>query len=819
MPWDLQSESASGTGGLAQTSPLSGSSSWSLSPRDRGNQKTLRIMFGACRTNMASGTTTGDRSIGVTDLAPVIDHFSKFPAASSPPTDSRRASRRGHHDEVPDMTHHPTQSSAADEAPGPTATGGSYPEPTPPVAGQRPHSATHHGVAIEDPWHWLRDPGYPTVDDAEVLAYLTAENEYFEAVMSPHRELIDTIFEEIKGRQQPDLSSVPWKRGNWYYQWSFQEGGQYRVWRRWPSDSPGGRETPPIDAIAILDEPALAEDHEYFRLGSMSVSNSGSLLAYSTDTDGSERYRMAVKDLDTEEMRQDEIEGTMGGAVWAADDASFFYAVVDENWRPWQVRRHILGQPAAQDSVVYEETDPGFFVGLSATTSREYTIIAAGDHVTSEVRLVPASAPESTPFLVAPRRTGHEYSVDHQGDRFVIRTNDRHKNTRLATAPPDDPTEGAWTPLVEPSDSHYIRAFKTFRDFIAVEERIDGLDHMRLMDGAGESVYVPFPESAYSVGLDTNPEFQTGTLRLEYTSMVTPTTVFDYHVGDGNLEVRKVQQIPSGYNASEYVTERALATARDGAQVPVSLVRRRETPVDGTAPLYLYGYGAYGFAFPPSFSTTRLSLLDRGFIFAIAHIRGGDDLGYHWYEAGKLDRRTNTFNDFVDVALDLVERGYGSKGRIAIAGGSAGGQLMGAVVNQAPELWGAVAAHVPFVDALNTMLDDTLPLTPIEWPEWGNPIEDKDAFDYIRSYSPYDQLEPRDYPPMLVTAGLNDPRVTYWEPAKYVAKLRALKTDDNRLLLKTNMGAGHGGRSGRFDRLYEVAEEYAFMLASMGLVE
>ena len=317
--------------------------------------------------------------------------------------------------------------------------------------------------------------------------------------------------------------------------------------------------------------------------------------------------------------------------------------------------------------------------------------------------------------------------------------------------------------------------------------------------------------------LETNLEFQTNTLRLEYSSMVSPTTVFDYHLESGELEIRKVQQIPSGYEASDYVTERVLAAARDGAYVPVSIVRRKDTPVDGSAPLYLYGYGAYGLSMPPSFSTTRLSLLDRGFIFAIAHIRGGDDLGYHWYEAGKLERRNNTFNDFVDAAQDLVDAGYGAAGRIAIAGGSAGGQLMGAAINQAPDLWGAVAAHVPFVDALNTMLDDTLPLTPIEWPEWGNPIEDKEAFNLIRSYSPYDQLKPGDYPPILVTAGLNDPRVTYWEPAKYVAKLRTLKTDGNPLLLKTNMGAGHGGRSGRFDRLYEVGEEYAFMLVSMGL--
>ena len=710
-------------------------------------------------------------------------------------------------------------------------------EPSPPIAEQRPHSFTRHGITVNDPWHWLRDPAYPSVEDADILAYLTAENEYFEAWMSPYRELTGTIFEEIKGRQQPDLSSVPWRRDGWFYQWGYpvddsssdqdsennsnSSGSQYRIWKRWPADNGNeeAREGPPSEAEIILDEPALAAASEYFRLGSFSVSTGGSLLAYSADTDGSERFKMFVKDLSCGELLEDVIEGTIGTAVWATDDSCFFYAVVDENWRPWQVRLHVIGQPTAQDAVVYEESDPGFFVGLSPTTSREYVIVATGDHVTSEVRLIPASAPTAAPLLASPRRAGHEYSLDHQGDRFVIRTNDRHKNTRLATAPANDPTEGAWQPLVDASDECYIRAFKSFRDFIAVEERIGGLDHIRLIDRAGESSYIQFPESAYTVGLGTNSEFHASALRLEYASMVTPATVFDRHADTGLLEVRKVQQIPSGYDASEYVTERLVATARDGAEVAVSVVRRRGTPVDGTAPLYLYGYGAYGFAVPPSFSTTRLSLLDRGFIFAIGHIRGGDDLGYQWYEAGKLDRRTNTFNDFVDVARFLAAQGYGAEGRIAIAGGSAGGQLMGAAVNLAPELWGAVAAHVPFVDVLNTMLDDTLPLTPIEWPEWGNPIEDAKVFEYIRSYSPYDQLEARDYPPILATAGLNDPRVTYWEPAKYVAKLRSLKTDSNPLLLKTNMGAGHGGRSGRYDRLYEVAEEYAFMLASMGLAD
>ncbi len=691
--------------------------------------------------------------------------------------------------------------------------------PTPPVAEKRPHSFTHHGITIEDPWHWLRDPNYPKVDDADVLAYLTAENEYFESMMSSHKALSDAIFEEIKGREQPDRSSVPWKEDDWYYQWRYEEGSQYRVWLRWPADGPNAREAPTSDAQTILDEPELAKDSEYFRLGSLSVSNSGSLLAYSTDTSGSERFTMVIKDMETGEMLPDQIEETMGSAVWASDDASFLYTVVNENWRPWQIRLHILGQSVEQDTVVYEETDPGFFIGVGLSASKEYVIIGAGDPVTSEFRLLPSSDLGAEPVLVSPRRTGHEYSIDHQGDRFVIRTNDTHKNTRLALAPQDDPTEKSWSTLVYASDTHYIRGFAAFQDFIAVHESIEGLDHIRLIDRAGDSTYIRFPESAYSAHVGTNEEFQTNELRLQYSSMVTPDTVFDYHVDSGELEVRKVQQIPSGYDASEYVTERTFAEARDGEQIPASVVRRKDAPVDGTAPLYLYGYGAYGIAIPPSFSTTYLSLVDRGFIVVIAHIRGGDDLGYHWYEAGKLERRTNTFNDFVDVARHLIEEEYTSQGRIAIAGGSAGGELVGAALNLAPELWGAVAAHVPFVDVLNTILDDTLPLTPIEWPEWGNPIEDKAAFEYIRSYSPYDQLKARDYPPILVTAGLNDPRVTYWEPAKFVAKLRTLKTDDNPLLLKTNMGAGHGGRSGRYEQMYEDAEEYAFILSSMGLVE
>ena len=689
----------------------------------------------------------------------------------------------------------------------------------PPQAAVRPQAATYHGITIEDPYHWLKDDSYPEVDDPDVLAYLKAENDYFEAAMAPLGDLVETLYQEIKARQQPDEANVPVREGAWYYQWRYEAGGQYRIWSRWPATGPGAREGPARHAQTILDEPALAQEAEYFRLGAMAVSNSGDLLAYSTDTDGSERFRLVVKDLATGQLLDDVIEDTIGSPAWAADDSAFLYTRVDENWRPYQVRRHRLGEPAAEDAIVYEEPDPGFFVSLSTSASKRFLVIHTADHVTSEAHLLPADNLEADLAIVSPRRENHEYAIDHQGDRFIIRTNDRHKNTRLAAAAEEDFSERAWVSLLEGSDTLYIQDFQAFANFIAVEERSGGLDQIRIIDPAGGSKHIEFPESAYSVDIGANPEFQTDTLRLRYTSMVTPNTVLDYHHDSGELEVRKVQQVPSGYDDALYTTERLMAPARDGARVPLSIVRRKDTPVDGTAPLHLYGYGAYGHAIPPSFSSARLSLLDRGFIAAIAHIRGGDDLGYQWYEAGKLKRRTNTFNDFVDVAKHLIATNHTAAGRIAIAGGSAGGELMGAAVNQAPELWGAVAAHVPFVDVLNTMLDASLPLTPIEWPEWGNPIEDPAAFALIRSYSPYDQLKRGAYPPMLVTAGLNDPRVTYWEPAKYVAKLRALKTDRNLLLLKTNMDAGHGGKSGRYDSLREVAEEYAFMLAALGLIE
>ena len=713
----------------------------------------------------------------------------------------------------------PTPASTPEPTPAPTPEATPVPGLTPPIAGERPHSFTHHGIPVEDPWHWLEDEDYPTVDDEDVLSYLVAENDYFDASMAPYQGLIDTIFEEIEGRQPAELTSLPRKRGDWYYQSRYSEGSQYREWLRWPASDPDAREGPTENVQVFLDEPMLAADLEYFRLGSQSVSNDGSLVAYSTDTNGAEKYTMVVKDLETGELLEDEITEMRGSAVWSSDDSSFYYTFLDENGHPYQVRRHIVGGPVEDDTVVYEETDPGFFVWVTGTNSYEYAIIGAGDHVTSEYRLIAADDPAAEPVLVAPRRQGHDYSVDHQGDRFVIMTNDNHQNFRMATAPEDDPTEAAWETLLQGSESLYILHFHVTQDYVAVEERIDGLDQVRIIDRAGESTHVEFPEKAYTAYIQFDPEFDDNTLRVAYTSMTTPWTDYDYHIDAGELEERKVQEIPSGYDASEFVTHRELAPARDGVQVPVSTVRHKDTPVDGSAPLYIYAYGAYGNSVSPYLSSARLSLLDRGFIFAIAHVRGGDDLGFHWYEAGKLFERTNTFNDFVDVARHLVGEGYGTEGRIAISGGSAGGTLMGAAVNQAPELWGAVVTQVPFVDVLNTMLNADLPLTPPEWPEWGNPIEDKDAFEYIRSYSPYDQLMPGEYPPIMVTAGLNHPRVTYWEPAKYVAKLRAVKTDDNLALLKTDMGSGHGGRSGRTARWYEIAEEYAFVLTSLGLTE
>ncbi|HWV53986.1 S9 family peptidase [Pseudorhodoplanes sp.] len=677
---------------------------------------------------------------------------------------------------------------------------------TPPLARRVPHSFTRHGITVEDPYAWLRDPGYPDVKDAEILSYLNAENAYFEATMAPHRALVDTIVSEMKGRIKDDDSSVPQRDGDWLYWNAFDAGGEYPKWYR--RKFAGGADE------VIIDEPALAAGHDYFRLGGHAVSPDGRLLAYAVDTNGSERFVLKVREIATGIDLPDVIENWRYGLIWAADSRSFLYTDADENWRSKAVWHHRLGDQQSADREIYREHDPQFTVSLGRTQSRRFATFSSGDHASNEIRLIPLADFSADPILVSPRVPKRLYDLDEREGTLYIRTNDTHLNFRVVTAPVSAPSQ--WTEIIAGSDRHYILGLTTFRNLMVIEERIDGLSQIRLRDYAdGAERYIAFPEASFVAGLAGNREYEVDRLRLTYQSMVTPNTVYDYHLGDGRLETLKVREIPSGYDASQYVTERLMAPARDGVMVPVSIVYRRDFVKDGKGRLHVYGYGAYGHAVPPGFSTNRLSLLDRGFACAIAHIRGGDDLGFGWYLDGKLDKRTNTFNDFVDVTRYLIAQGFAAPGRVTAAGGSAGGELMGAIVNQAPELYGAIGAHVPFVDVLNTMLDETLPLTPGEWSEWGNPITDKAAFEYILSYSPYDNVSAQDYPAMLVTAGLNDPRVTYWEPAKWVAKLRATKTDDRTLLLKTNMGAGHGGKSGRYTALEEAAEETVFFLTQV----
>ncbi len=680
--------------------------------------------------------------------------------------------------------------------------------PAPPVAERRPYSYERHGIRVEDPYHWLRDPGYPTVDDEPVLNYLRAENAYFEAAMAPHQPLIEQLFGEMRGRIPEDDSSVPVRDGQYLYWWAFQPGAQYRTWYRKPVA--GGADQ------VIFDEPREAEGKEYFRLGAMEVSPDGRLAAILVDDDGSERFQLRIRDLASGRDIETVTEVGIGQPVWTADSRGVVFTEVNENWRSYRARLHRVGQDPAQAVTLYEEKEnPAFTVGVGLTQDRNYIMISTGENTSNEVRFVPASNPTAPLTLIARRRPNIQYSVDASHGKLWILTNDNHVNFRLAEADPARP--GEWRGVISGSDEVYLRGVTAFKDHLVLTERVNGLDQVRLRSYDGRERRVPFAEASYTAGLGANPEYDPEAYRLSYASMVTPPTVYDYHPDENRLETRKVQAIPSGYDASLYATERLLVPARDGKRVPVSIVYRRDRfQKNGQGRVFLYAYGAYGIATPPGFNTNRLSLLDRGYAFAIAHIRGGDDMGYQWYLDGKLNKRTNTFNDFVDAARGLIAQGYTREGRIAAQGGSAGGELMGAVVNSDPQLWGAIVADVPFVDVVNTMLDETLPLTPGEWNEWGNPITDAQAFRTMLAYSPYDNVKAQAYPPMLITGGLNDPRVTYWEPAKWAARLRATKTDNNLLLLKINMGAGHGGQSGRWSRLREVAEAYAFILTQMG---
>jgi len=668
------------------------------------------------------------------------------------------------------------------------------------------HRAEYHGHILEDPYHWLRDPAFPEVKDPDVLAYISAENDYFDAAMAPHQKLIDTLFEEMKGRIKEDDSSVPVRDGAFLYWWAFEPGAQYRQWYRKPVG--GGPNQ------LIFDEAAEAEGKDYFRLDELEVSPDARLIATMVDDEGSERFKLRIRDIETGQDIGTVTEMGIGTPVWSGDSKAIMICEVNDQWRSYRARLHRLGSAADDDILVYEENDPGFTVSVTRAQDRSMIFIASGNSSTTEIRFVPAASPDSPPILIVPRQEGRRYEADSSHGRLWILTNDEHINFRLAEADPASP--GDWTTVIAGSDRVYLRGISAFRDHLAITQRVDGLDKLVLRGYDGSERRIPFAEPSYSASFSNNPEYAPEVYRISYTSMVTPSTVYDYHPAEDRLEILKVTEIPSGYQPGRYASERLMLPARDGKRVPVSVVYRRDFPRDGSGKLFLYGYGAYGYAIPPYFSAIRLSLLDRGYAYAIAHIRGGDDLGYGWYLDGKLEHRANSFNDFVDSARGLVAAGFAQAGNIAIRGGSAGGELVAAVANSDPDLWGAVVADVPFVDVLNTMLDDSLPLTPLEWPEWGNPLADKAAFETILSYSPYDNVRTQAYPPMLVTAGLHDPRVTYWEPAKWTARLRAARTDDNLLLLKTNMGAGHGGKSGRWDSIREEAEAFAFVLTQMG---
>ena len=691
------------------------------------------------------------------------------------------------------------------------------PDPKPPIAARKPVTATLHGIARSDDYAWLKDADWqrvmrePATLDPDIRAYLEAENAHTDAFLAPHEALREVLVAEMRGRMKEDDSSVPAPDGDWAYYRRYVEGGEHPLYCRVPRDDRAAE-------VLLLDGNREAEGQPYFKIGDCEHSHDHRRLAYTLDLNGSERYRLFVRDIGSGEVIDGPIEDAHGAVIWAADGETVFYTVIDENQRPYQVRRHRIGSAPGEDPVVYEESDPGFFVDLGESESRRFVMISAHDHTTSEVHLIEAAAPESEPRLVAARERGIEYDVALRGDRLFILTNaGGATDFKIMTAPLEAPERPAWRDWLPHEAGTYVRAQLLFAGHHVRLERVGGLPRIVVTDLAtGDAHTVAFEEEAYDLSLLPGYEFETQTLRFVYSSMTTPAQTFDYDMRTRTRTLRKTQEVPSGHAPADYVTRRMTALSHDGAEVPVSLLYRRTTPLDGSAPLLLYGYGAYGHAIPAAFSTNRLSLVDRGFVYAIAHIRGGSDCGYGWYLDGKLAKKTNTFADFIAAAEHLIAEGYTGKARIAAHGGSAGGMLMGAVANLRPDLFASIVAEVPFVDVLNTMCDRDLPLTPPEWPEWGNPIEDADAYRTIAAYAPYENVTAKAYPAIFVTAGLTDPRVTYWEPAKWVARLRRLKTDDNPLLLHTNMEAGHGGASGRFRRLVEVAMAYAFVLAVAG---
>ena len=692
--------------------------------------------------------------------------------------------------------------------------------PKPPRADKRPRVETWHGYEKRDDYHWLKAPNWqevmhdPSLLPAEIRAFLEGENAYHEAVMADTRALQDKLFAELKGRIKEDDSSVPAPDGVYDYYSSYVTGGQHPRYCRKPRGKDGPEQL-------LLDGNELAKGREYFRFGGIDLSPDQNLIAWSFDGNGSEFYELHVRDAATGTEHKDVLENTTGEATWTADGRSYFYTLQDDNHRPLKTFRHHLGTEQSADTLIYEEKDTGKFTGVGKTNSEKWITISIHDHDTSEIWLIDAENPDDKPRIVAPRVEGIEYDVEHRADQFIIRTNEGGaEDYKLVTAPVSDPRKENWQDLIPHRPGIFIVSYIVLKDWLIRMERENALPRIvvRNME-SGEEHAIAFDEEAYSLGFGEMREFDTNTLRFTYSSPTTPAQVYDYDMKTRSRVLRKTQEVPSGHDPSHYVTRRLMAHAHDGETIPVTLLYRKDAKLDGSEPVWLYGYGSYGISMPAGFNTNILSLVNRGFIYATAHIRGGQEKGRRWYTDGKMEKKQNTFRDFVSVAKFLIDKGYTTKGNIVAQGGSAGGMLMGAVANMAPELFRGIVAEVPFVDVLTTMLDDTLPLTPPEWPEWGNPIESKQAYENILAYSPYDRVEAKAYPNILAVGGLTDPRVTYWEPAKWVAKLRDVKTDDNLLLFKTNMGAGHGGASGRFDRLKEVAFVYAFGLKVAGLTD
>jgi oligopeptidase B len=679
----------------------------------------------------------------------------------------------------------------------------------PPIARKETKVTKINGNELKDDYFWLRDRSEKK--SPEIIKYLEDENAYTEAFMKPHAAFVDNLYKEMLGRIKQDDTSVPYRLGDYWYFNKTLEGKQYPVYLR--SKSKDGK-----DAEILLDQNQMAEGLKYLSIGDFAVSDDGNILAFSTDTTGYRQYTLQFKDLRTGKILPDKIERTTSVA-WANDNKTVFVVTEDqEDKRSDKFWRHEVGTD--KNELLYEEKDLLFNIGVGRSRDKKMIFLESAAATMQEYRYLPADTPAGDWKMIIPRSKDHEYSVDHWGGEFFITTNKNAENFRVVRAPVKDPTEKNWKEFIAHNPNIKIDSIKFFKDYAVVAERENGLEYLKVLDMKTKRAArrIPTDEEVYTMSLGANPEFDTDAIRYSYASMTTPNSTYEYNFATGKSDLLKQLEIPSGYDKTKYETKRLWATARDGVKVPLSIVMKKGTRLDGSAPMLLYAYGSYGISMTPGFSTNRLSLVDRGMIYVIAHIRGGSELGEKWRQDGRMFKKINTFNDFVDSAKWLVDNKYTSPDRLVIQGGSAGGLLMGAVLNMNPELFKAAIVQVPFVDVMNTMLDADLPLTTGEWIEWGNPNE-KEAFEYMLKYSPYDNIKAQNYPNMLVETSLNDSQVMYWEAAKYAAKLRATKTDNNILLLKTNMGAGHGGSSGRYDRLKELAFDYAYALAQVGITK